>query len=98
MVKRIEWTQTALVELGQVLNYLKNEVSIDTAIIFSDLLKKKIKNLETNKIEGRLVPTKKTIRFILLGKHHRIYYRRHGLTLFITRIFDTRQDPKKRPY
>lgn len=49
-------------------------------------------------MEGRPVPPLKTIRFVRIGKYHRMYYRKHGLTLHITHFFDMRQDPKKRPY
>jgi plasmid stabilization system protein ParE len=98
MVNRIEWSQTATIELGQILTYLRFEVSYQTALNFSELLQKRIALLETNKIEGRPVLNRKSIRFILLGKHHRIYYRRHGLTLYITRLYDTRQNIDKKPY
>jgi hypothetical protein len=49
-------------------------------------------------MDGRPISSRKTIRFVLVGKYHRMYYRKHGLTLFITRFFDTRQNPDKRPY
>ena len=98
MVNRIEWTQTALAELAQILKYLRDEVSNQAARRFVDILKKKIQMLETNKIEGRLVPKRKSLRFVTFGKNHRLYYRRHGLTLYLTRIYDTRQNPDNRPY
>ena len=81
MLNRIEWTQTSINEVIQVLSYLRREVSLESAQKLSDLLKKKISMLETNRVEGRRVPTKKTIRFILVGRNHRLYYRKNGLTL-----------------
>ena len=98
MLNRIEWTQTSINEVIQVLSYLRSEVSLESAQKLSDLLKKKISMLETNRVEGRRVPTKKTIRFILVGRNHRLYYRKNGLTLHITRFYDTRQDLNKQPY
>ena len=98
MVKRIEWSLTATAELGQILTYLRFEVSYQTALNFNELLQKRIDLLRTNRIEGRPVLNRKTVRFILLGKYHRLYYRRHGLTLYIARIYDTRQNPDKLPY
>ena len=48
--------------------------------------------------EGRLAPNMRTVRFVLIGKSHRLYYRRHGLTLFITQVYNTRQNTDKKPY
>jgi plasmid stabilization system protein ParE len=98
MVKKIEWSKTALVELNQMLTYLQDEVSENAADKFADLVKLKLSQLAANTFDGRPVPTRTNIRFILLGKYRRLYYRRHGLILYITRFYDTRQDPSKRPY
>ncbi len=98
MVNKIEWSKTSLAELGQILMYLRAEVSGNVAQKFADLVKLKISQLATNTFDGRPIPTRKHIRFILLGKYHRLYYRRHRRTLYITRFYDTRQDPNKRPY
>ena len=98
MVNKIEWTKTSLAELGQILLYLKDKVSEDAAMKFADLVKSKISQLSNRPFDGRPVPEHNNIRFVLLGKFHRLYYRRHGLMLFITRFYDTRQNPTKRPY
>ena len=98
MAKKIEWSQTALVELGQILVYLTDEVSENASEKFADLVKSKIVQLATDTFDGRPVPTRKSIRFILLGRYRRLYYRRHGQILYIARFYDTRQDPSKQPY
>ena len=98
MLNKIEWTQTSLNEVIEILNYLRIEVSDASAQKLADLINKKISMLETNRVEGRQVPTRKTIRYVLVGKHHRLYYRKNGLTLCITRFYDTRQNPYKQPY
>jgi plasmid stabilization system protein ParE len=98
MAQRIAWSLTATAELGQILTYLRHEVSYQTALNFNDLMQQKINLLQTQRIEGRPVPNRKHVRFILLGKHHRLYYRRHGLTLYIARLYDTRQNPDTLPY
>ncbi len=33
-----------------------------------------------------------------MRKHHQLYYRIDGKNLIISNIFDTRQDPQKRPF
>jgi plasmid stabilization system protein ParE len=47
---------------------------------------------------GRKSKRFKTVRFVLLGKHHRMYYRVDGATLYVAYLFDTRQDPAKDRY
>jgi plasmid stabilization system protein ParE len=98
MVKRIEWTKKAISTLHHTLNYLKNEFSENTSERFLDLVEKHVESIKKHPSKGRLVPKRKTIRFILLGKNHRCYYRVHGSILYITALFDTRQDVTKRPY
>ena len=98
MVNRVVFTPTSLVESNGIITYLRNNVSDQAAERFLDLIKRQVMQLESNLMEGRPISSRKTIRFVLVGKHHRMYYRKHGLTLFITHFFDTRQNPDKRPY
>jgi toxin ParE1/3/4 len=98
MAKRIEWSDKAIERLSQTIKYLKLEVSHTAAANFADLIDKRIEFIEKHPTSGRKVANRKTIRFILVGKHYRLYYRVHGSVLYITALFDTRQDPSKRPY
>ncbi len=98
MVNKIVWTEKATNQVEEILLFLSQEISESTAVKFLETILKKIKSLENNSYEGRPVPNMRTIRFVLIGKYHRLYYRRNGLTLFITQIFDTRQNPNSKPY
>ena len=98
MAKRIEWSQKAIEELSRTIKYLKSEVSITSAERFAQLITQRIEQVEQHPTIGRKELKRKTIRFVLVGKNHRLYYRVHGLTLYITALFDTRQSPDKRPY
>ena len=98
MVNSVVFTPTSLRELNSILAYLRLHSSDQAAESFLNLLEKQVNYLESNLMEGRPVTSRKTIRFVLVGKYHRLYYRKHGLTLYITRAFDTRQNPDKRPY
>lgn len=98
MVNRVEFTRDFLTELSGVISYLRDNASDQSAERLFNLIDKQITQLESNLMEGRPVTTRKTIRFVLVGKHYRMYYRKHGLTLYITHLFDTRQNPDKRPY
>jgi plasmid stabilization system protein ParE len=98
MAKRIEWSDKALDRLSQALKYLKFEVSHAAAVNFAELIDKRVEFIEKHPTSGRKVANRKTIRFVLVGKYYRLYYRVHGSVLYITALFDTRQDPSKRPY
>jgi plasmid stabilization system protein ParE len=98
MVKRIEWSQKAIRELRRTIEYLKSEASITSAERFTHLIQNRIEQVSKHPTMGRKAPNRKTVRFVLFGKSHRLYYRVHGSTLYITALFDARQDPRKRPY
>ena len=49
------------------------------------------------KIIWKLADTK-SIRVLNFGKHYQLYYRIEGKSLYISNFFNTRQDPKKRPF
>jgi plasmid stabilization system protein ParE len=98
MVNKIEFSRHSLAELGEILTYLQQNASEQAVNRFSDLVKKQLLQLRSNLMEGRPVPPFKTIRFVRIGKYHRMYYRKQGLILHITHFFDTRQDPGKQPY
>ena len=98
MVNKIEFSRHSLAELGEILTYLQQNASEQSVIRFSDLVKKKLLQLKSNLVEGRPVSAYKTIRFVRIGKYHRMYYRKHGSILHITHFSDTRQDPDKSPY
>jgi plasmid stabilization system protein ParE len=98
MVKRIEWSKKAINELYDILGYLKTEISVTSSERFLDLVENNIEKIKKYPTKGRQAPNRKTIRFILIGKNHRLYYRPHGSILYITALFDTRQDVRKRPY
>jgi plasmid stabilization system protein ParE len=98
MVNRVEFTDDYLTELSNIINYLRNNASDQSSKKLFSLIDKQITQLESNLMEGRPVIARKTIRYVLVGKYYRMYYRKHGLTLYITHIFDTRQDPAKSPY
>ena len=98
MVNRIVFTPTALRESNNIIAYLRNNAPYQAAEMFLNSVEKHVTQLESNVTEGRPVPSRKNIRFVRIGKYHRMYYRKQGTTLYVTRFFDTRQDPNKRPY
>jgi plasmid stabilization system protein ParE len=98
MANRIEWNRRAINDLHAIIGYFLKQEARQAAANFNQLVKDKIIKLDQNKTVGRKAPKAKTIYFVLLGKHHRMYYRKKGSTLRIVCFFDTRQDTSKRPY
>ena len=98
MAKRIEWSDKAIRSLNETIKYLKNEVSQASAERFVQLMHQRTVQIEKHPTAGRKAPNRKTVRFVLVGKNHRLYYRVHGSILYITALFDTRQNPNKSPY
>ena len=98
MVKRVEWRLKALRHLGEILSYLKNEVSQQAASNLAETIQKKIKQLEKQPLIGRKSVKGKTIRLINIDKNRQMFYSVNGSSLFIVDFFDTRQDPNKRPF
>ena len=98
MVNKIEFSSHALSELDEIFTYLEENASEQAVVRFGNLVKKHLIQLKSDATEGRPVPHLKTIRFVRIGKYHRMYYRKNGLTLHISHFFDTRQNPNKQPY
>jgi plasmid stabilization system protein ParE len=98
MVKIVKWSQKADRELALMLGYLQNEVSEQSAENLINAVSKKIIQLKMYPEIGRMVLTTKTVRFVNIGKHKRMYYRLTGTTLYIAAFYDNRQNPDNRPY
>ena len=84
--------------MDDLVEYYDTQYSFQTAQKFIQKVEAKIELLKNQPLIGRRVLTMKTVRFILVGEKHRMYYRVHGTIIFITAFFDTRQNPDKRPY
>lgn len=95
MVKQIKWNKKAVADLNGIALYLEENFSFQTAQNFVDQIYEKIEVICKYPTMGRKAPKRKTVRFILVGKHRRLYYRKEGGTLVISSIFDTRQNPDK---
>ncbi len=95
MVQKIIWNKTAQRSFDQIINYLHDEYSINTAEKFFKLVYRRIGQLTEQPYIGRPTKKAKTIRQINIDKYRKMYYRIEGRTLIIADFFDTRQDPDK---
>jgi plasmid stabilization system protein ParE len=98
MVKRLRWNKQAISKMDSIVDYLNDEVSFQAAMDFVRSVNALIEDIKKHPSRGRKVKNMKTMLFINLKKHHQLFYRLEGSTLVITAIFDTRQNPDKRPY
>lgn len=95
MALQIEWTQNALQDYEQVVNYLLKEWSINTATNFINLSEERVYNLSLFPNLGIASSKEPSIRSILITKHNRLFYQVHLTKIVILNIFDTRQDLQK---
>jgi len=61
-------------------------------------MEKMLDLLKKQPLIGRPVKNSKTVRYVKVGRYQRMYYRLHGNTMYIVRLFDMRQDPAKDPF
>lgn len=98
MVTKIIWNKSAEITFDEIANFLVDNYSLQTAHKFANTTYEKIDWVVKYPTSGRPVKSTKTLRMVNFGKHHQLYYRVKGKTLFVCDFFDTRQDPLKRPY
>ncbi len=98
MAKTIKWNKRALRKIREITGFLQTEVSDKAANNFVDAVYHQIRLLDKQPLIGRRELSMKTIRFVNVDKHRQMFYRVKGSTLHIVNFFDTRQNPKKRPY
>ena len=98
MVTKIIWTKAADKKFDAITTYLHDKASLQAAQNFAKIVYEKIDLLAKHPTLGRKIADTKSIRVLNFGKHHQLYYRVEGKTLYISNFFDTRQDPQKRPF
>ncbi len=98
MVKKIKWNDAANHTFDEVTDYLQEHFSTRAAENFANLVYDRIEMLVKGLTVGRKSAKAKTVMILQLDKHRQMFYRMHGTTLIIIDFWDTRQDPRKRPY
>ena len=93
----IIWTKSALNDLDKIINFI-SKVSFILAqeVAFRILARaRQLKDFPlSGQIESALQKSKYEYRFILQG-HSKLIYRIENKIIYIERIFDTRQNPRK---
>lgn len=91
MGKSLKWSKKAVQQFYEIADYLEESFSKKAADNFVDKVYEKLEVLQKYPTLGRKAPKFKTVRFILIDKNRRLYYRIHGKQLIVCSIFDTRQ-------
>ena len=95
---KVLWTKFALASLRDIYIFYKEKASIAVAIRIRDEVLTSSDQLElyalSGQIEGSLEELKESHRYILRGQYKIIYRIKNG-KVYITDVFDTRQDPEK---
>ena len=97
MALNVKINQKAKLRIYNIAEYLEEEYSMQAAKNFVQKVYQTIDKVAEHPTRGRKVPVSNTLQFINIDKHRQLFYRVHGTRLSVVDIFDTRQDPSKRP-
>jgi plasmid stabilization system protein ParE len=98
MALKIRWTPKAVTWLDTQLTYWEDNELPSAAAKFSKDLHKKLNRLSNYPETGRATSSFKKIRFVIVDKRYDLFYRVNVDNIVLLSFFDTRQDPKNRPY
>ena len=98
MVYQIVWSDVIKRNLRQILNYLRDNASEKTAQKYLADLEERVSVLTKHPESGMSSQKNPYVRSLLFRKHYRVFYSIVDNEIHLLALFDTRQDPAKRPY
>lgn len=98
MQRKIIWSPEIFLDLENLIEFLQNNWPAQVTENFYETLMHKIALIEAGVVIGRTTIKDQRIHSILITKHNRLYYEENEETLFLLRLFDTRQNPVKNPF
>lgn len=98
MAYKIVWTDAAIEDYQNVVEYLFNNWSYEIVLAFIDITKEKIHTISLQPSLGILSEIDNNIRSVLLTKHNRLFYKIYPSRIDLLNILDTRQNPDKNKY
>lgn len=78
--------------------WLETEWSYASAIKFEKKLLQVITSLSNNPLIGRISAKRKSIKYVLVTRHNRLYYMVAQNTIIIPELIETKMDPRKNKY
>lgn len=98
MEKALIFSTDALEQIQLIWRYIDENLSSQSADNLLERIDEKVKWIIKNPETGYLSEASPQIRYVLVDKHRRLYYEIGEELIIVLALFDTRQDPKKRPY
>ncbi|MGE5339943.1 MAG: type II toxin-antitoxin system RelE/ParE family toxin [Candidatus Omnitrophota bacterium] len=98
MAYEIEWTENAREDLKRIIEYIRDEWSINVAEKFIDKVDSILEIISDSPYIGMASIKRKGVRQILITRHNRLFYRLMNNKIILLSFFDTRQDPGKSIY
>jgi len=94
---KLVWTRKAHKRMGEILDYIQIEFGNPSRISFRERVKEFTRLLCEFPEIGTLESKDKNLRAFQLTKQTRVFYRIINDRIVILTLFDSRQDPKKKP-
>jgi plasmid stabilization system protein ParE len=95
---KIFWTKFALLSLSEIYKYYKENVNLHIANNICDSLLASARQLDKHSLSGQneelLIDLSEDHRYLVRG-NYKIIYKIKNKKIYITDVFDTRQDPEK---
>jgi plasmid stabilization system protein ParE len=98
MAYKISWTQIALEDYNEIIDYLIANWPLPIAVRFEEMVNQKLRNLSKRPFAGIKSVKDPSIRSILFTKHNRLYYQITKNNIELLSIIDTRRNPEKNPF
>ena len=94
---KIRWTKRAQISFDQIIEFLKEEWSLNSAIKFVHKTNSFIETLKEQPKIGRPEKAKKDLRSFVLTRQTTVFYRiKSNEVIILLKFFDTRQNPMKK--
>ena len=94
---KVVWTRQAQNRLAEILGYIEAEFGTIRRESFRSKVKDFTALLSEFPEMGTLEVKDKNLRGFQITRQTRVFYRLKGKTIIILTLFDSRQDPKKKP-
>jgi len=98
MEKTLIFSTDALEQIRAVWRYIDENLSSQAADDLLERIDNKVEWIMKHPETGHLSEISAQVRYVLVDKYRRMYYEIGEETITVLALFDTRQDPKKRPY
>ena len=98
MDRQVKWTKSVQTQIYTIFDYIEENLSSQGAINFIQKVYEQEKRLSKHPEAGKFSSKNRNIRYILIGRHRRLYYQYSDRRVTVLALFDTRQDPRKQPF